>query len=312
MSKKKPSYFIVGAPKCATSALYEYLRERDDVFGCKMKEPHYFANELSDFFVMARTEEDYFGLFSGAREDQLIGEGSVMYLQSPQAIQNILSFNPDAKLIAIVRNPVDATISMHTQNIKSGHEDQADFIDAWNLQEARAQGKSIPKDASDPQMLQYRDLLALGSQLEKFIALVPENQRRIFVYDDLKSNTKAIYDEVIAFLGLPPDGRDNFDIVNPTINHMSPLREKRLSKIKYNGIPLIGPILYFFHRMYIYHIRPVLRPGYIPPAPPKPDAEIYAMLEEYFEPEISKMEKILNRSFDHWFKHIDRKKLKAA
>ena len=82
MSKKKPSYFIVGAPKCATSALYEYLRERDDVFGCKMKEPHYFANELSDFFVMARTEEDYFGLFSGAREDQLIGEGSVISISS--------------------------------------------------------------------------------------------------------------------------------------------------------------------------------------------------------------------------------------
>ncbi len=312
MTNSKPSFFIVGAPKCATSALYEYLRERGDVFGCRIKEPHHFATELSDFFVMAKSQEDYMDLFKDAAEGQLTGEASVMYLQSPHALSNILTFNKDAKMIAMVRSPVDAAISMHTQNIKSGHEDQADFMEAWNLQDERAKGKHLPKDATDPRMLQYRDLLALGTQLEQFTKLVPQEQRKIILYDDFKQNTKAIYDEIIDFLDLPADGREDFPVVNPTMEHMSPLREKRLSKIKYNKIPLLGPVLYFFHRVYIYKIRPILRPGYTPPAPPKPGAEIYAMLEEYFEPEIQKMEKILGRNFDHWFKYTERKKAKAA
>ena len=302
MPKNKPDFFIVGAPKCATTALYSYLKDHPDIFMPEKKEPHYFAQELSDYFVHTRDENEYFDLFKDADENQNCGEASVMYLRSPSAVRKILDYDPQAKCIAMVRNPVDAVISMHLQNIKSRHEDQIEFMKAWNLQEERAQGKQVPKRCTDPDMLQYGELFALGSQLERFLKTVPEDQRLVIVYDDFKNDTKAVYEKVINFLGLKAEADKGFEVVNPTTRHMSPLLEKRLAKIKYNHVPLIGPLLYFLHRCYIYWIRPVLRPGFKPTPPTKPPADVYAMLESYFEPEIRKLEGLLDRSLEDWFK----------
>ncbi len=312
MAGKKPSFFIVGAPKCATTALYGYLKDHPSIFMPEKKEPHYFANELSDFFVFMRAEKDYLSLFADCRNNQICGEASVMYLQSPNAVKNILMFDPKAKLIAMVRNPVEAAISMHTQNIKSGHEDQISFQVAWDLQEDRVRGLNVPKGATDPGMLQYLDLLAFGTQLERFIADVPEEQRMIILYDDFKTDTKAVYDKVVAFLGLEPDAREAFPVINPTTRHMSPLLEKRLSRIRNFHKPVIGPLIYFCHRVYIYYIRPKLRPGFRPAPPPKPPESVYEMLEEHFTPEIQKMEQLLGRDLSHWFKYTKAAPKKAA
>ena len=301
---KKPDFFIVGAPKCATTALYSYLKEHPSVFMPEeKKEPHYFADELSDFFVYTRDEAEYLSLFAGAEDGQKCGEASVMYLQSETALQKALKYNPQAKFIAMVRNPVDAVISMHRQNIKSGHEDQLEFLEAWKLQAARKKGKAVPKNCTDPGMLQYGDLLALGSQLERFLKTVPQEQRMVIVYDDFKADTKNIYNNVLNFLGVDAAFKQDFPVVNPTTGHMSRLFEKRVAKIKYAGMLVIGPVLYFFHRCYIYWLRPVLKPDYQPASLPKPPEEVYEMLEEHFTPEIRKLETLLDRSFAHWFQH---------
>ncbi len=298
-----PDFFIVGAPKCATTALYSYLKEHPGIFMPDKKEPHYFANELSDYFVVTRHKEEYLDLFSPAGSSQICGEASVLYLQSEEAIQKVLSFNPDAKFIAMVRNPVDAAISFHLQNIKSRYETEENFEKAWNLQKLRREGQHIPEKARDPSMLQYKELFSLGSQLERFVKLVPEDQRKIIVFDDFKKDTKAVYKEVIDFLGLPNDKADDFAVVNPTTNHMSPLLEKRLLKIRCQKYPVIGPIIYFFKRFYIYYIRPTLRPDFQPAPHQKPDKAVYTMLEKEFYDEIIKMEKVLNRDFSHWLRY---------
>jgi hypothetical protein len=298
-----PDFFIVGAPKCATTALYGYLKEHPDIFMPEKKEPHYYAPELSDFFVYYRDEDDYMSLFEPAEAEQKCGEASVMYLRSDGAVERILKEKPDAKLIAMVRNPVDAAISFHLQNIKSAHEDQDNFKKAWMLQDKRAQGHAIPKRCTDPDMLQYRDLFALGSQIERFMEKVPEDRRMIIVYDDFKKNTEKVYKDVLAFLGVAEEEQKEFPVINPTTGHMSPLLEKRLAAIKAKKVPVLGPILYFFKRIWIYYIRPALRPGYAPPPPAKPPQEVYAMLEQHYRAEIEKLEKLLDRDLQHWFKY---------
>ena len=100
---RKPDFFIVGAPKCGTTALYEYLRPHPNVFMSTVKEPHFFAKDLGSY-PHIKTDEEYAALFAGANEQHLrVGEASVYYLRSAVAIPNIREFNPDARLIAMFR-----------------------------------------------------------------------------------------------------------------------------------------------------------------------------------------------------------------
>jgi len=296
----KPGFFIIGAPKCATTALYTYLKDHPKIFMPEKKEPHYFTPELSDHFVVERELNDYLNLFSDAGEDQISGEASVMYLQSEKAVKRVLEFNPNAKIIVMVRNPIETSVSMHLQNIKARHEDEDDFLTAWNLQDERAQGGSISKKCGDPDMLQYKTLYALGDQLERVMNIVPAGQLKIILFDDFKADTKKIYEETIEFLGLSNNAQSEFKVVNATTSLMSPLLEKRLAKIRTSKVPVIGPLLYLLTRLNIYYVRPVLRPNYVPPAKAKPNSEVYDMLSYEFEEQINKIATLLNRDLSHW------------
>lgn len=296
----RPSFFIIGAPKCATTALYTYLKDHPKIFMPEKKEPHYFTPELSDHFVVERELDAYLNLFSDAGDDQISGEASVMYLQSEKAVARILEFNPGAKIIVMLRNPIEASVSMHLQNIKARHEDEDDFLTAWNLQDDRAQGRYISKKCGDPDMLQYKTLYALGDQLERVMNIVPVGQLKIIIFDDFKADTKKIYEETIEFLGLSNNDQSEFKVVNATTSLMSPLLEKRLAKIRANKVPVIGPLLYLLTRLNIYYVRPLLRPNYVPPAKAKPNSEVYDMLSYEFEEQINKIAMLLNRDLSHW------------
>src|SRR6266498_2750548 len=98
----KPNFFIVGAPKCGTTALYEYLRRHPHIFMPKLKEPHFFALDLGH--PMVKTEVHYASLFADSTKEHMrVGEASVYYLYSAVALPAIHAFNPDAKIIAMVR-----------------------------------------------------------------------------------------------------------------------------------------------------------------------------------------------------------------
>ena len=107
-STKKPGFFIVGAPKCGTTSFYHYLRQHPQIFMPDNKEPHYFGSDLkkrSDEFI--KTEEEYLSLFKDADSSQMAGEASTFYLYSKAAQKEIKGFNPHAKIIIMLRNPID-------------------------------------------------------------------------------------------------------------------------------------------------------------------------------------------------------------
>ncbi len=95
-----PDFFIVGAPRCGTSALSRYLRKHPQICFSRPKEPHYFAN-VSPECSSSNVETEYLRSFFPHYQERYkaIGEGSVSYLYSPQAIDLILKFNPDARFI---------------------------------------------------------------------------------------------------------------------------------------------------------------------------------------------------------------------
>jgi hypothetical protein len=210
----KPNLFIVGAPKCGTTALYEYLRQHPNIFMSTVKEPHFFARDLGTY-PRIKTLDDYTELFAESSAEHLsVGEASVYYLRSSTAIANIHAFNPEARIIAMFRNPVDMVYALHSQLLYVGEETERDFETAWRLQERRSRGLDLPPRSRGAFLLQYAQFGQFGSQTERLLSIFPPEQVKLILYDDFTRSTQQVYDEVIHFLGIPHDNRTQFPRVN--------------------------------------------------------------------------------------------------
>ena len=210
----KPNFFIVGAPKCGTTALHQYLRRHPNIFMPRVKEPHFFAADLGTYPI-AKTLEEYSRLFEAVTEEHLrVGEASVYYLRSSVAIPAIRAFNPDAKIIAMFRNPVDAVYALHSQLLYCSEELVPDFEVAWRLQERRSRGMDLPSTTRSPLLVEYLQVGRFGTQAERLLSIFPSSQVKLILYDDFATSPRQVYDEVIEFLGVPRDDRDEFPRIN--------------------------------------------------------------------------------------------------
>ena len=218
---RRPNFFILGAPKCGTTALSEYLRQHPRAFVSQPKEPHYFCGDFDYYYAPGRrSEEHYLRLFDAATDEHLaVGEASVWYLYSGDAARNIAAFDPDARVIVMLRNPVDLVPSLHSQLLYMLDEDEPDPARAWELQEPRRRGEHLPPRVRVPEFLQYGDAARLGAQLRRVYEALPREQVLTLVFDDLREDTGAVYRRTLEFLGLPDDGRADFPRVNENKVH---------------------------------------------------------------------------------------------
>ena len=132
----KPNLFILGAPKCGTTALRDYLGSHPEVFSCAPDEPHFFSTDLVGRSTELSEKQYLRKYFSGVKKHhKIIIDKSTWYLYSKNAVSNILRFNPDSKFIVMVRNPVDMDYSLHSQLLWTGEEDISDFETSWHLQD---------------------------------------------------------------------------------------------------------------------------------------------------------------------------------
>lgn len=230
----RPTFFIVGAPKSGTSALAVYLQDHPMVCFSKDKEPQYFALDLPGE-RLATDEAQYLNFFHPSETHRVAGEASVFYLYSKVAIQNISDFDRSAKLIVMLRNPIDMVHSFHAQLVFSGQEDQKDFGQAWRLTPQRHNGIAIPRRCLARELLYYDEVGRLGSQLERVFKHFPRDQVHIIFFEAFASNTAAEYRKVLRFLGLPDDGRSDFPKLNANKRHRSELTHDLL----YRRAPLL-------------------------------------------------------------------------
>ncbi|WP_170433214.1 sulfotransferase [Ruegeria arenilitoris] len=209
----KPNLFLIGAPKCGTTAIAEYLSEREDVFFSKPKEPLFWCTDLGiePHALRAATIEEYEALFAPAdpSKHSVIAEGTTSYLRSEKAIRDCRAYSPEAKFIAILRNPVDVAHAFHMEQLYTGLEKQKDFATAWADQTRREADWDAASD-DRPDSLLYRRIASFADQIETFFSLIPEEQRLVIVFDDFRDNPRAVWLEILAFLGLEDDGRTDF------------------------------------------------------------------------------------------------------
>lgn len=217
----KVDFFIAGGPKCGTTALASYIDTHPKICFARPKEPWFFDTDLSlsshvkHEGLVSKYHNEFFKHYDKG-EHLLIGEGSPLYLFSSVAIDNILQYNPNARFIVMLRNPLDMVQSWHSQLCYNGpmHEPVTDFKEAWALQEQRSEGRDVPVRCAEPMQLQYFKVCSLGSQLERLYAKVnPENVLPI-LFDDMIADMRSIYLQTEFFLGIEDDGRTEFPRVN--------------------------------------------------------------------------------------------------
>ena len=172
----KPNLFIVGFAKCGTTALHEYLSTHPNVHPSFPKEPHFFIEQMWRK-TPARNEAEYLRFFAGASKDaRVFLDSSAVHIYSPQALRKIREFNPAARIIVMVRNPVNMLASFHRYSCRMFVEDVEHFEEAWDLQAARAQGNSLPRDCEFPVLLQYENIGRIGKHVATLLDIWPRSQ----------------------------------------------------------------------------------------------------------------------------------------
>ncbi len=202
-----PNFFVVGAGKSGTTSIYEYLSEHPEIFMSPVKETNFFA--LKDRDLPAEENDplqmnhypdsitnwdDYKGLFTGASSyHKAIGEVSPMYLYSPIAALNIRQHVPDAKIIAILRQPSDRLYSRYMHLMR----------------EDRAPSQNLEEIFNEDSIWWHRnDLVREGfyhKHLKWYLDLFCRNQLMIVLYDDLVKDPLNLMSRIYTFLGVNKD-----------------------------------------------------------------------------------------------------------
>jgi hypothetical protein len=287
----RPDFFIVGAAKCGTTALFRYLAAHPAVFMPENKEPEYFCTDLPRDGHVA-TLAEYEALFSSAQPNALTGEASVMYLYSKVAIGHIMAHNTDAKIIAILRNPIEAARSMHAFQWDYGLEDVSDFERAWRLQKPRREGQHLPSRWPYPEHLQYGELYCYASQVRRLLAQVPRTQCLFLIFEEFFADPSREFARLLKFLGLSPISTQTaFPVVNQTIGTRSTLLERLLRQPP----PALLPLRHAAHAVGFHPLRALVSLNRVAGRKRPLRKSFRAELEEYFSGDVAELEQLLGR-----------------
>lgn len=271
-----PNFFLVGAAKSGTTTLYEALRAHPDVYLPALKEPHVYAF-LADpstarhlYGDEATARRQYAELYEGVRGEAAVGDASTTNLVVAGAAQAIAQDVPDARIVAIMRHPVDRAFSHFCHFVTAGGDDLRDFAEAVSVEASRQR-------AGFPFTYQYLGWSRYASQLRPYVELFGRDRVLVHLYDDLETDPESVVRSTFRFLGvdaptcIPPVGRHN--VVRGNVVRSNAIRSR---------------------------LRRVLGRG--PAQPPRPtlDAALRAELSRTFENEIGQLEELIGRDLSVW------------
>jgi Sulfotransferase family len=227
-----PDFFIVGHPKCGTTALYLMLRRHPQIYMPELKEPQFFAPEMRADEQRARalpsTLEDYLELFSAAAPEQRAGEASPSYLRSRTAAAEIAKLRPDARIIALLREPASFLRSVHLQFVQMMIEPEHDLRKALALEDARRQGRHLPRPAHWTPTLMYSEHVRYVEQLQRYQQAFSDEQLLVVIYDDFRTDNEGTARRIMRFLEVD----DTVPIAPIEANPSVRVRAERLHRVK--------------------------------------------------------------------------------
>ncbi len=243
MTDQFPDFFVVGAAKSGTTALWKYFQSHPEIFVTKKigeKELGYFSPHYG-----ITDEQKYLSYFKASKENQLAGEVCHAYLSSPESAQLIKSKIPNAKIIIMLRNPIDRAYSLYNWMTINGYENAKNFETALK-NEKETNPSSITQRHSFYQNYLYFSSGLYYEQVKRYYDLFPQNTL-VLVYDDFKKNQDLTLNKICAFLGIQKYS-ENFKEKRTNVSHKIrsvPLHYSllKLKKSKYTRIPILGRII---------------------------------------------------------------------
>jgi hypothetical protein len=179
-----PNFLVIGAHKCGTTSLYQYLAQHPEVFVSPVKEANYFwwEGQAEDRFS-AKTRSEYERLFEGVKGEKAIGEASPQYLNNENSAERIRGELPGAKLVVSLRNPADRAYSHYLTRLRNGRETRR------AVEALQAESLCVQHGFYYPRLLRY---------YERF----PRERIHVILFDDLVSDSQAIMRRLFEFLGV--------------------------------------------------------------------------------------------------------------
>lgn len=206
-----PQWLVVGAQRCGTSSLYEYLVRHPQVCRAAKEEIHYFDN---NYHRGVNWYRGHFALADGtpatdaSPSHKVTGEASPYYMAHPLAVERIASDLPGVKILVVLRNPADRAYSHHYHECRMGCETLS-FEEALDREAERLAGEA-ERIRSDPtyysfahQNFSYVTRGYYADQVERIFRLFPRRDVLVLCSERMLRETAAVYAEVLSFLGLP-------------------------------------------------------------------------------------------------------------
>lgn len=293
----KPDFFIVGAPKCGTTALYSYLKEHPEIFMSAIKEPEFFAADILGDLREIRRWDDYLKCFVPSSIEKRIGEATVWYLGSMSAAKEIKAFSPAAQIIIMLRNPVDVMYALHSTRLFGGREHLASFEAALEAEE-RGKLASWRCQGSRVIGLGYRETAKFSEQVRRYFATFGREKVHVIIYDDFRRDTGAVYKATLRFLDVRPDFQPGFRVIYSNRRARSQGLQELLRHppqvVRRFGRAMIPLPLRSFLGDCVFRLNAVHEPR----SPMSP--ELRSRLQKEFEPEVEQLSILLNRDLSAW------------
>jgi hypothetical protein len=192
--------------------MYTYLKQHPDIYLAVYKEPNFFSKDLTQSFYNIQDPGLYDSLFTDAGDKKCIGEGSVWYLTSKIAAVEIKKFSPSAKIIIMLRNPVDMIYSLHGLYVRTKNENITEFAKALAVQADRVKGLSIPETCYFPEGLFYTEVAGYYQKIKRFTDVFERKNIHVVIFDDFVTDTPQSYRETLEFLEVDPNFPAEFDL----------------------------------------------------------------------------------------------------
>jgi len=231
---KTPNLFIVGCPKAGTTALYYFLKDHPQICMSPVKEPQYFSTDFHRsqkifnekyWRFNFNTKEQYLQLYADWNNEPVAGEASTTYIYSKEAAENIKQFNPDAKIIIILREPVSFLYALHEELTNALREDK-DFRTALSLEDNRKLRINLPKIKHYPESLYYSERIKYIEQIKRYTERFQNKNIKIIIHEEFKENNEKIFKEILEFLNVDSSFKPRFAPYNAAKKLKSPFLMK--------------------------------------------------------------------------------------
>jgi len=280
--------------------MYRYLAAHPNIFMSPVKEPGFF---LSDWERCQKSAEDYRALFREARSDHIwIGEATTLYLSSVQALTNIRRFNPEARLIVLLRNPVELVQAFHSEMLTTHCEDKTRFEEAWRLREQRLRGEALPQYIQFERhraLLDYGWIGMLGRQYENLLRLFPRSQIKPIVFEDLLADSKEVVKGVFEWLEIEND----FEVKAEIYNTNKRFRFKWLAEFLHRpprALKAAGRSIKFVIGDRVELLGWLRRVNSVEVQRKPISCEIERELREFFKDDVKLLSELIGRDVTHW------------